>query len=166
MRSSRDNLTERVGNERATPESKITFPADAIGCGYEDSVQRSVSAHGMFPSPCRKRLIPPQLFKPPDRGWIKNDLCSLDRIDSRRFRIPLVITDQRGHNRLARTHLDVAQITGREIVLLVVVGIVRDMHLAIFARHFSARVENERRVIELSVVAFFVDRASDQLHKI
>src|SRR5206468_2755493 len=58
------------------------------------------------------------------------------------------------------------KIAWRKVILFVVVGIVRDVHLAIPAHELSLRVVDQRRVVELAIVTSFVNRPSDHKHAI
>src|SRR5262249_1819585 len=129
-------------------------------------VQRSVSAHRIFPSTSREWLIPLELREPTDRRRIKNDLGALNRVDSSGFGIPLVVADKRRNDSIDGLHLDIAKISGREIILFVVIRIVRDMHLAIFPRKPPGGVIDQSRVVELSVIASFVNRSANQCHAV
>ena len=120
-----------------------------------------MGAHGVLPTPRGERLGAPQLFKPADGRGIENDLRPLNRIHASRFRIPLVIADKRSNDRLAGVHLHIAEIARRKIVLLIIVGIMRNMHLPVFAGKRTVGVIHHRRVIELSVIRLLVDRTSN-----
>src|SRR5215831_16342768 len=98
--------------------------------------------HRIFPALRRERFISLELFKPSNRGRIKDDLRSLNRIDSGRFRKPLVIADERSDHSLAGVDLNVADIPWRKIMLLVVIRIVRNVHLSILAGQDSIAAEN------------------------
>src|SRR6266516_7851086 len=133
MRSADNHLTEWIGYERSAPESQIAFASHAIHCSGENPIQRSVGAHGVLPTPRGERLVAPQLFKPADGRGIENDLRPLNRIHASRFRIPLVIADKRSNDGLAGVHLHIAEIARRKLVLLIIVGIMRNMYLPVFA---------------------------------
>src|SRR5438132_14309652 len=105
MRSAGNHLTEWIGDERSAPESQLRFPSHAMHCSRENPIQRSVSAHGVLPTPRGERLGAPQLLKPADGRGIENDLRPLNRIHASRFRIPLVIADKRSNDRLGGVHL-------------------------------------------------------------
>src|SRR2546422_9594025 len=109
MRSAGNHLTEWIGDERSAPESQIAFASYAIHCSGENPIQRSVGAHGVFPTPRGEWLVAPQLFEPTDGRGIENDLRPLNRIHAGRLRIPLVITDKRSNDGLAGIHLDIAE---------------------------------------------------------
>ena len=92
-----------------------------------------MSAHRIFPTTRRKRLVALQFFEPSDRRGIKNNFCTLDGVHPCRLRIPLVIADQRRDDRFPRVHLHVPEIAGGEVILLEIIRIVRDVHLPVFA---------------------------------
>src|SRR4249919_2555459 len=70
---------------------------------------------------------------PADRGGIKENIGALQGSQARAFGIPLVPTDESAHAAILGVKGLEAEITGREIELLVIERIVRDMHLAIQA---------------------------------
>src|SRR2546427_2982612 len=102
-----------------------------------------MSAHSVLPAARRERLIALQLFEPADSGGIKDDLCTLNGIHACCFRIPLVVTNQRSDHGLAGVHLYVSEIAGREVTLLVIIRIVRDVHLAVLARELPAGIVDQ-----------------------
>src|SRR5262249_22485674 len=140
VRCASDDFPEGIGNERAPPESKIALAANAIYGNYKDAIQRRMGAHSVCPAARRERLIALQLFEPADRSRITEDLRTLNSIHTRGFRIPLVVTNQRSDHSLACIHLYVAEIAGREVILLVIIRIVGDVHLAVLSRKLSAGI--------------------------
>src|SRR5207247_766367 len=106
------HFAKRIRNEGATPKAKIALAANAINGSYKDAIQRRMSAHCVFPTPRRERLIALQRFEPADRRRIKDDLRTLNGVDARCFRIPLVVTNQRSDNGFARIYLHVSEIAG------------------------------------------------------
>src|SRR5262249_39227616 len=165
-RGTRNDFAEWVRNEGTAPKSQITLAADPIhGCG-ENAIQRCMGAHRVLPAMCRERLISFEFLEPTNRGRIKNDLRSLNRVDACRFRIPLVITNKRCDYSSAGFDLNVADVTGRKVMLLVIVGVVRNVHFSIFARQGSIAVRNEGGVVVLTIITLLQYRPADQQHMI
>src|SRR5512133_3001310 len=99
------------------------------------------------------RLAPFLFFvrMPADCRGIEEHLCSLERRETRAFRIPLIPAHKRPDLSLRYIEDLVSEIARREIELLVVERVVRDVHLAInpaqrsvLAHHSSCVVINTR----------------------
>src|SRR5213594_2167719 len=65
------HFAKRIRNEGATPKAKIALAANAINGSYKDAIQRRMSAHCVFPTPRRERLIALQAVRPDRRRPIK-----------------------------------------------------------------------------------------------
>ena len=98
---------------------------------------------------------------PADRGRIKQNLRAAQRGQPRRFRIPLVPANAdadlpvRGRPGLK------PEIARREVKLLVIRGIVRDVHLAILAQVLPVRVDDGRGVVINAGGALLEKRGDD-----
>src|SRR6185312_17404564 len=105
------------------------------------------------------RLTPLRFFLwvPADRGGIQKYLRAHETRDARGFGIPLVPTDQYPDRREPRAEYTKARrrtrfivlihLAGREIVLLVIERIVRDVHLAVHAEQRAVRIDHRGRVV-------------------
>ena len=92
---------------------------------------------------------------PSDCRGIKKHARALQRGQARSLRIPLVPADQR--TQASRTSINgaVAEVAGREVKLLVVEGVVRDMHLAVDSAEGAIGVEHRGSVVIHPRSAFF-----------
>ena len=91
---------------------------------------------------------------PADCCRIKNDLRAVQRRQARRFRIPLVPADANTNLALCCGPRLKTKVPRREIKLLVIQRVVRDMHLAVFADQFSIRANDCRGVVINAGAAF------------
>src|SRR5579872_3929580 len=82
------------------------------------------------------------LRMPADGGGIKQDIRPLERREAGPFRIPLVPANQRSEPSMTGVECLESQVAGREVIFLVIQGVVGDMHLAIEALEASVGVED------------------------
>src|SRR5690349_5251739 len=100
-----------------------------------------MAAHHGFPGGVLARAV--LLFfvrQPADGSWVKNDLSAGHGGEPSRFRIPLIPADAGADTAKAGVEAPKAQVTRREIKLLVVQRIVGDVHLAVHAELRSVGV--------------------------
>src|SRR4051812_33100633 len=130
--------------------------SDAVNDAYEDAVRNRVRTLNRPPSVVLC-IAPLGLLgrMPPDRGGIKDDARAFERRQACAFRIPLIPANQRADFSFARVESLVAEIAGREIELLVIKRIVRNVHLAIHAFERSVRIEDCGSVVVNAGRAFF-----------
>ncbi len=83
------------------------------------------------------------------------------RGEPRGLRVPLVPADAGADRAVLRGERAEAEVAGREVELLVVVGIVGDVHLAIDAGGRAVGVEDDRRVVVQPGRAALEQRADD-----
>ena len=129
--------------------------ADAVWHRDIAAIRDCVTALDRFPGGMLRRaeLL---LFRrmPADRCGIKNNLCAVQRRQARRFRIPLVPADADADLTLGCWPRLKSKIAWREVKLLVIQRIVRDMHLPVFAEQFSIRVNDCGGVVIEAGAAF------------
>ena len=98
---------------------------------------------------------------PADRGRIKQNLRAAQRGQSRRFRIPLVPANADADFPVRRRPGLKPEIARREIKLLVIRGIIRDVHLAILAQVLPIGVDDGGGVVINAGRAFLEKRRDD-----
>src|SRR6266404_7791478 len=118
------------------------FVANAIRRGNITTISDGMATLDRFPRRMLRRAEFLLLrWMPADSRGIENNFRSAQRREPRRFRIPLVPTD---------THADLSarglpglepEIARREIKFLVIQRVIGDVHLTIFAKHFSIGIE-------------------------
>src|SRR5436190_8768188 len=69
---------------------------------------------------------------PANRRWIKKNLCSAQRRQARRFRVPLVPADANADPGITGLPGAKSKVSGGKIKLLVKKGVIRNVHLAVF----------------------------------
>ena len=84
---------------------------------------------------------------PADGGGVEEDLRALQRGQPRGFGIPLVPADQHADLAVAGLPGAEAEVARREIELLVVKRVVRDVHLAVDAQQRAVGVNDRRGVV-------------------
>src|SRR6185503_3155119 len=85
--------------------------------------------------------------EPADRRRVKQKLRAAESSQPRRFGEPLVPANERADPAVSCVVRLKAEISGREIKLLVVERIVRDMHLAILARDLAGSVDHHGSIV-------------------
>src|SRR6266480_4033963 len=129
---------ERIAYERMAPEfdaralAAQALEPDTIDRGDPAAIGDRVAALNRFPRV--ELLLAVLLFlrrKPADRRGVEQNVRALQRGETRAFRIPLVPADQRPHRPDLRVEHAKAEIAGREVELLVIRGVVGDVHLPI-----------------------------------
>ena len=154
-----DHPPKRISQKRPAPERE-TWPFDAIPAhvamlnpnaidrGHIDPVRDRVRPLNRLPGIVLR--CPVLLFlvgMPANSRRIKQHIGSLQRGDACTLRIPLVPAHQRANLPRRRIERAKTQVAGREIELLVVQRIVRDVHFAVQSRNRSVIFENRRRVV-------------------
>ena len=84
---------------------------------------------------------------PADGGGIEEDLRAAQRGEARRLGIPLVPADADADPAVPRLPGAEAEIAGREVELLVVQRVVRDVHLPVLAEVRAVGVDDRRGVV-------------------
>src|SRR3989475_1289209 len=84
---------------------------------------------------------------PADRGGIEKDVCALQCGEPGAFRIPLVPANERANRTDLRVERAKAKIAGGEIELLVIRGIIRDVHLPVDTFDLPIGVDDGRGVV-------------------
>src|SRR5215470_13753727 len=147
---------ETLSPEFDTVAASRRFMTHAVRRCDIATVRDCVTALNRFPGVVLRRA---EFFflarMPADRRWIKNNLRAAQRRQPRRFRIPLVPAN--AHAELAALCVPrlKAEITRREIKFLVIKRIVRNVHLTIFPKKFSVRVDDRGGVVINAGHAFF-----------
>ena len=143
-----DDLAEGTGHERVSPKLELPLPSHAIGRGDIDPVGHGMSALDQLPGGL---LGAGHCFRlggqPADRGRVEENLGAGQGGETRRFREPLVPADQHADLRVARFKARKPQVSRGEIELLVVAGIIGNVHLAVFPRDRAVRVDHRRGVV-------------------
>src|SRR5579871_55743 len=159
MRALGQNTAEGVAEKRSSPEFESLpgrrFSADvpslksyAIDDGDIDSVGDGVRALDRAPGVVLGYAELGFLRgMPANRCGVKQNLGALERCEARSFGIPLVPTNERSQFAGAGVERTEAEISGSEIELFVVEGVVGDMHLAVETSQGSVFVENGGGVV-------------------
>src|SRR5690348_3510029 len=100
-------------------------------------------------------------WMPADRGWVKEDLSSLERSEPRAFRIPLVPADQHADLAIAGFPGAKASVAWREVKLFVIEGVIGNVHLAIDAFDRAIGLDDHRRVVIKARRAPFEKRSNN-----
>src|SRR5205814_1391290 len=98
---------------------------------------------------------------PADRSGIKKDVRPLQRRKTRALWIPLVPADQCAHTSELSIESLEPEVSGGEIVLLVIERIVRYVHFAVDAFDGSIRVDDGSCVVIEAARAFFKEGSDD-----
>src|SRR6185503_2584807 len=85
--------------------------------------------------------------QPSNRSRVEQELRTAERRESRRFRKPLVPTNERTEFSIGSVVSLKAEIAGSEIKLLVIKRIVRDVHLAILPGDLAVAVDYDGGVV-------------------
>ena len=84
---------------------------------------------------------------PTDRRGIEEDARALESCQPGGFGVPLVPANQGADSGIRRVKCLKSKVAGSEIILLVIEGVVRDVHLAIASAERSVRVDHDRRIV-------------------
>ena len=151
----REHAPHRIGDEGAPPEADPVadralepLVTHAIHADDEEPVRDRMRALDRVPGVALRRVDGLALVElPADGRRVEEDVRAQQRRRARRFGEPLVPADE--HAELARRRgVDLeAEIPGREVELLVVEGIVRDVHLAVAAHELTLLVEDDGGVV-------------------
>ena len=133
--------------------------ADSVGNCYITSIGDGVTALNCFPGGvlCLTKFF--LLARvPPDRRRIENNFRSAQCREPRRFRIPLVPANTNAEVAARRFPTLKTEVARREIKLLIVRGVVRNMHLAIFSEDVSVGIDHYCSIVINPGRAFFEKR--------
>src|SRR6267154_3434999 len=129
---------ERIAHERMAPEfdagalAAQALETDTIDRGDPAAIGDRVAALNRFP---RIELLLAELLllrrMPADGGGVEQNVRALQRGETRGLRIPLVPADQRPLRPDLRVEHAKAEIARREVELLVIRGVVGDVHLPV-----------------------------------
>src|SRR5687768_15020839 len=101
---------------------------------------------------------------PPDGSRLKENASATKPRQPRAYRIPLIPTHKRADTAVLRVEVEKTGIARREVKLLVVQRVVRDVHFAIDPEHLPIGIENcSRVVIEARRAAFEQRRNNSDL---
>ncbi len=162
-----EETTTGIGHEAAAPEldaarSGLALVADPVDRADVDSVGDGVAALDRLPG---RLLLGPVLFllggKPADRGGIEEDLGPAHGGEPRRLGIPLVPADEHADAAVPRVPGPEAEVARREVELLVVLRVVRDVHLPVLAEILPVRVDDGGGVVVESLGALLEERGDD-----
>src|SRR5947209_9690638 len=134
-----DDVAVRAANETLSPKldsisSGRFFMTHPVGRGNKTAVRDRMAALDCLPGSVLRFAEFVLLARmPADCGGIKQNFGTAQRGQARRFRIPLVPTNQDAERPTLCFPGCKAKIARREIKFLVVERIVRNVHLAIFA---------------------------------
>ena len=155
-----------ISNEGASPKMHLSFiphavdggDVDAVGCGVTH-LGRSPHVVPVFRDCCvhwgdRRRGS--------DGGGVEDDLGAGEGCKARGFRKPLIVADENRDRAVGCCKDADAGLAGREVILLVECGIVRDVSLTVGADRFSIRSKNAGGVVVLAVTGLFKDRSADE----
>src|SRR6185369_2018276 len=93
--------------------------------------------------------------------WIKNNLCTAQRGQSRSFWIPLVPTNADADLATRSVPRSKSEIARREVKFFVIQRIIGNMHFAIFPEQFSICVDDCRSVVIQASAASLEERCND-----
>src|SRR3954454_4462368 len=159
MRSFGEHTPERIAKKRSAPELQALpgcgipanvagFKTNAIHDGHIHTISNSMGALNRAPGIVLRDTELSLLRRmPSDSGWIEQNICTLQRGEPRPLRIPLVPADKSAEAPGTGVESAISQISWREIKLLVIEGIVRNVHLAIEPAQRSVAVEDRCRVV-------------------
>ena len=98
---------------------------------------------------------------PTDGGRVEHDRRAVQRRQPCRLGEPLVPADQHADPSVPRRPRAEAEVARREVKLLVVAGIIRNVHLPVQPRHASVGINHDRRVVIDARRATLKDRYND-----
>ena len=99
---------------------------------------------------------------PADRRGIKENVRAAEAGQARALRIPLVPANQHADAAKARVEIGEAEIARREIKLLVIERVVRDVHLAVDAEQRAIGIDDRGGVVIDAGGAALEERADDR----
>src|SRR5580658_3876187 len=148
----RDDLYERIGDERRAPELETVlgraFEADTIYCRDVNAIRDRVRALDGFPGIQLCRAVLRFLGRmPADGGRVKEDVRARNRREARGLGIPLIPADQHAEASEGRIEIHEAEIAGREIEFFEIERVVRDVHLSIDALELSVGADDGGGVV-------------------
>ena len=161
-------ISPEVPATKLWPQNSMPSPptgllvADAVDGGDVAAVGDGVAALDGFPGVVLLRAVLGFLARmPADGGGVEEDLRALQRGEPRGFGIPLVPADQHADLAVARLPGAEAEVAGREIELLVVKRVVRDVHLAVDAQQRAVGVNDRGGVVIDAGGALLEQRGDD-----
>ncbi len=174
VRSLNNDPSKGIAEKRSAPELQAfalsaiaanvaVLVADAIDHGDKNAIGDRMCALNGTPGVMLHGAELGFLVRmPADGGGIKENICALQRGQARAFGIPLVPADERSHAAILGVKCLEAEVAGREIELLVIKRIVRDVHLAIEALGAAIGVKNDGGVVIETARASLKDRNHDR----
>src|SRR6185437_3314021 len=164
----RQHLALWAGDETGAPELDAAaavgrrFEARAVASCQRQAVGDRVPALHGDPGIALAVLLGLRIGRiPTDSGWVQQDFGSGQRHQSRRFGIPLVPAHQYAELAERSLYGIESEIARREVELLIIRRIVRDVHLAIDARDLGRAIEDGRGVVIQPGRAALEDRCDD-----
>src|SRR5262249_54699879 len=160
----RQDGARRVSDERAAPERDGALAASAVDRRHIDVVDRRVADLGVAPHllPVAGDVLFNCLVDEADRRRVDEDFGALERGETGRLGIPLVIADQRRDAAGRRVEDANAGVAGAEVMLLVIEDVLGKVRLGVGAEQCPRLVEEGRRVEEAAVRGALEDRPADQ----
>ena len=162
-----EDLTAGAGHEALAPELDAVaadrpLDPDAVHRGDEAAVGHRVRALDGLP---REVLVGAELLllrrMPADRRGEEEDLRAVHRGEARAFRIPLVPADEHADAAEPRGPRLEPEVARREIELLVVQRVVRDVHLAVDAQQGAVGVDDGGGVVVEAFGPLLEERRDD-----
>src|SRR3989344_5536300 len=123
-------------------------------------IRDRMSSHHRFPRMCPIVFLGSFPGDTSDRRWIKDDLGTLECNRARRFREPLIVTDQDGESSELRS-IDTICSPSFEVLLLIEFRIIGNMDLAVGGKKMSAFVDDNRGIMQAPAFCPLVDRNND-----
>ena len=143
------------------PPGSPSWPTRLIG-GDVDAVRDGVGAlHGAPGVELRGAVLRLLRRVPADRRRVEENGGAQQRGQPRRLRVPLIPADQACRPRRSGSDGAEAEVARREVELLVVERVVRDVHLAVGAASRAVGVEHDGGVVVDAGRAPLEDRADD-----
>ena len=122
--------------------------ADAVGYADVTAIRDGVRALDCFPRVVLRFAVFGFFFgMPADCSWIKEHLRALERSQPSAFGVPLVPTNQHANFAITCLPCPKTEIARREVELLIIERIVRDMHFAVNAQQRTVRVDHGGRIV-------------------
>ena len=135
-------------NSMPSPSPGRLLVPDAVDRRDVDAVGDRVRALHRLPRRRLRRAVLRLLGGvPADRRRVEEHVRARQRRQPRRLRVPLVPADQRADAAERAVERAEAEVAGREVELLVVERVVRDVHLAVDAQQLAVGVDDHRRVV-------------------
>ena len=143
-----DHHAERVAHERGAPELDVTLAAHAVHRRDVDAVRDRVRAvHRLPGGELRLPVLGLLRRMPADRRRVEEDVGPGERREPRCFRVPLVPADERADPPVCGVERLEAEVARREVELLVVERVVRNVHLPVAPAEAPVGVEDRGGIV-------------------